>query len=77
MIPQLVIPFLDDNFIYECALYEYELERESPNAYTEWGLQYIFSSTRIAKEQRRSGCTITISMRVVSKRTISRQYRLS
>ena len=65
MLPQLVVPFLEDHLVHVRALHEQDLahgygcvylpdalERKYPNACTEWGWQYVFPSNRIAKDPR-------------------------
>jgi len=66
MLPQMVVPFLEDHLVHVRALHKQDLEhgygcvylpdaleRKYPNACTEWGWQYVFPSSRIAKDRRR------------------------
>ena len=65
MLPQAVIPALQDHLIHVRALHQQDLKngygcvylpdalaRKYPNACTEWGWQYIFPSDRISKDPR-------------------------
>jgi len=65
ILPQAIIPALQDHLIHVRALHKHDLEqgygcvylpdalaRKYPNACTEWGWQYIFPSDRISKDPR-------------------------
>ncbi len=65
MLPQAVIPALQEHLVHVRALHQQDLKngygcvylpdalaRKYPNACTEWGWQYVFPSDRISKDPR-------------------------
>ena len=65
MLPQAVIPALQEHLVHVRALHKRDLEqghgcvylpdalaRKYPNACTEWGWQYVFPSDRLSKDPR-------------------------
>lgn len=65
MLPQAIIPALQEHMVHVRALHNRDLEqghgcvylpnalaRKYPNACTEWGWQYVFPSDRISKDPR-------------------------
>lgn len=65
MLPQAIIPALQEHLVHVRALHEQDLKngygcvylpdalaRKYPNACTEWGWQYVFPSDRISKDPR-------------------------
>ncbi|MEJ5312271.1 MAG: integron integrase [Anaerolineae bacterium] len=65
MLPQAIIPALQEHLVHVRALHQQDLQngygcvylpdalaRKYPNACTEWGWQYVFPSDRISKDPR-------------------------